>query len=320
MAERMLAMAIVSPGVAEPREVSRPVPGPGQIRVRVEGCGVCASNLGPWRGLPWLRYPLGPGVGGHEAWGTVEDAGDGAEALLGARVAVLGDAGWAEHVVADAATAVVLPPALDGVAFPGEAFGCALNVFARSGVVSGDTVAIVGVGFLGAALCRLASDAGATVIAVSRRASSLELARAHGAAHGVRMDDHARVLDEVGALTGGRMCDRVIEAVGLQGPLDLASELTAERGTLVIAGYHQDGPRQVNLQSWNWRGIDVVNAHERDPRVYAAGMRRAIAAVVAGRLDPRRLVTHSYPLEALGRALDDTAEKPLGFVKAVVIP
>jgi hypothetical protein len=54
---------------------------------------------------------------------------------------------------------------------------------------------------------------------------------------------------------------------------DLAGELCAERGRLVIAGYHQDGMRQVNVQLWNWRGIDVINAHERDPQAYVDGMR-----------------------------------------------
>ena len=77
-------------------------------------------------------------------------------------------------------------------------------------------------------------------------------------------------------LTDGRWCERVIEAVGLQWPLDLAGELTGERGRLVIAGYHQDGPRQVNMQLWNWRGIDVINAHERDPQRYVDGMRAAV--------------------------------------------
>ena len=45
----------------------------------------------------------------------------------------------------------------------------------------------------------------------------------------------------------------------------------ALRGKLVIAGYHQDGPRQVNMQLWNWRGLDVINAHERDPRALLDG-------------------------------------------------
>jgi hypothetical protein len=44
------------------------------------------------------------------------------------------------------------------------------------------------------------------------------------------------------------------------------AELTARGAGSIVAGYHQDGPRQVNMQLWNWRGLDVINAHERDPR------------------------------------------------------
>lgn len=55
-------------------------------------------------------------------------------------------------------------------------------------------------------------------------------------------------------------------------------------GRLVVAGYHQDGPRQVNMQDWNWKGIDMVNAHERDPAVHRQGLREAVAAVAGGRL------------------------------------
>lgn len=222
--------------------------------------------------------------------------------------------------MADATDTVILPDELSDLPFPGEAFGCAVNIFRRSRIQPGDVVAIVGVGFLGSALCRLASDRGAEVIAISRRTSSLELAKKCGAAHVVRMDDHHGIIEEIRTLTHGRMCARVIEAVGLQWPLDLAAELVGERGTLVIAGYHQDGPRQINLQQWNWKGIDVVNAHERDPATYVAGVRKAIFEILSGALDPRLLVTHVYPLEELARALDDTANKPEGFVKAVVVP
>lgn len=55
-------------------------------------------------------------------------------------------------------------------------------------------------------------------------------------------------------------------------------------GRLVVAGYHQDGPRQVNIQDWNWKGIEVVNAHERDPAVHRQGLREAVAAAAADRL------------------------------------
>jgi threonine dehydrogenase-like Zn-dependent dehydrogenase len=110
----------------------------------------------------------------------------------------------------------------------------------------------------------------------------------------------------------------VIEAVGLQWPLDLGGELTAERGRLVIAGYHQDGPRQVNVQLWNWRGIDVVNAHERDPCVYAEGIAGAVDLMKAGVIDPAPLYTHRFGLDELGRALELTHTRPDGFVKALV--
>jgi threonine dehydrogenase-like Zn-dependent dehydrogenase len=111
-----------------------------------------------------------------------------------------------------------------------------------------------------------------------------------------------------------------IEAVGKQGALDVAGEITGIRGRLVIAGYHQDGPRQVNMQLWNWRGLDVINAHERDPTVYVAGLRAAVEAVRAGRLDPRVLCTHEFPLEQLGAALDLTRDRPDGFLKAIIRP
>jgi threonine dehydrogenase-like Zn-dependent dehydrogenase len=194
-----------------------------------------------------------------------------------------------------------------------------MNIFRRALIAPGQTVAIIGIGFLGALLTRLASDAGARVIAISRRVSSLQLARDMGAEDVVVMDDHDRIIEEVRTLSGGRFCDRVIEAVGKQWPLDLAAELTCERGRLIIAGYHQDGPRQVNMQLWNWRGLDVVNAHERDPAVYAEGVREAVQAIASGRLDPSPLYTHRYTLDQLGLALDATRDKPDHFVKALVM-
>jgi threonine dehydrogenase-like Zn-dependent dehydrogenase len=214
----------------------------------------------------------------------------------------------------------VLPSALDGRPFPGEPLGCAMNIFRRAAIEPGQTVAIVGVGFLGALLTRLASDAGARVIGISRRPYSLEVARRMGAAETIPMASHEEIIAGVAELTAGAFCDRVIEAVGQQWPLDLAGELTRERGRLVIAGYHQDGPRQVNMQLWNWRGLDVVNAHERDPGVYVRGMREAVDAVASGRLDPDHLYTHTFSLDSLGEALDATRDRPDGFLKALVVP
>jgi threonine dehydrogenase-like Zn-dependent dehydrogenase len=319
--EFMRAAVLTGPGQVRIEAVPRPEPGPGQVRVRLEGCGVCASNLTPWAGPEWMRFPTQPGDLGHEGWGVVDAVGDGVEVVSeGDRVAALSYRAYAECDLAEAEAVVRLPDALDGQPFPGEPLGCAMNIFRRSRIEPGQTVAVVGIGFLGAILTRLAADVGARVIAISRRPFSLDVARAFGAAEVIPMEDHSAIIGQTKELTGGAFCDRVIEAVGKQGPLDLAAELTRERGRLIVAGYHQDGPRQVNLWLWNWRGLDVINAHERDPKVYLQGMREAVEAVASGRLDPRPLYTHRFPLERLGDALDATRDRPDGFLKALVIP
>src|SRR5205823_4014982 len=167
---------------------------------------------------------------------------------------------------------------------PGEPLGCAMNIFRRSNINKEDTVAIVGIGFLGALLTQLVSATGARVIAISRRQFARNLTKQMGASEIVTLDGHT--IERVTALTNGRFCNVVIECTGKQRPLELAGEITRERGRLVIAGYHQDGPRQINMQLWNWRGLDVINAHERDPRIYIDGIRQAVRAVEAGLLNP----------------------------------
>ena len=315
----MRAARLAGPGQIVMEEIAIPEPGAGEVRIRLEGCGVCASNLTPWAGAEWMQYPLEPGAMGHEGWGVVDALGDGVEGVrVGDRVAALSYKSYAEYDVAAADAIVPLPSVLDGKPFPGEPLGCAMNIFRRSGISAGQTVAIVGIGFLGALLTRLAADAGARVIAISRRPFSLDVAKEMGAHELIPMDDHWRIIERVKELTGGTFADRVIEAVGKQWPLDLAAEITKERGRLVVAGYHQDGPRQVNMQLWNWRGLDVINAHERDPQVYLDGIRAAVDAVASGRLDPSSLYTHSYALDELDRALDDTRDRPDGFLKALV--
>jgi NADPH:quinone reductase len=275
----MKAAVIEAPRTAGLAEIERPVPRAGQVLVRVEGCGVCGSSLPLWEGRNWFDYPCPPGAPGHEVWGTTED---------GRRVATLSTNGFAEWAVALEHELVELPEGLDGLPFPGEGLACAVNVVRRARIHRGQTVAVVGTGFLGTTCARLCRLAGAEVTEVPRG----------------------------GDVTGP--FDRVIEAAGTQSSLDAASRLVAEGGLLAIAGYHQDGPRTVDMQRWNWLGIDVVNAHERDPRTYVQAMREAVRLTLSGRLDVRSLVTHRYSLDDLGRAFAAASERPGGFLKAVV--
>ena len=200
-----------------------------------------------------------------------------------------------------------------------------MNIFRRCDIRAGQTVAIIGIGFLGALLTGLAKNAGARVIAISKRRWAVDLAATLGADESIQLDERCSVIHRVAALTGGSggydvsgFCNCVIECAGKQEALDLAGELCGVRGRLVIAGYHQDGLRQVNLQLWNWRGLDVINAHEREEAVYLHGMIEAIEAVRTGRLQPQMLYTHLFALDQLGDALDMARSRPAGFVKALI--
>jgi threonine dehydrogenase-like Zn-dependent dehydrogenase len=315
----MRASLLEAPGRAVLQTLPRPEPRDNQVRVRLEGCGVCGSNLAPWEGRPWFKYPLPPGEPGHEGWGIVDAVGPVVTTVRrGERVAVLAYHSFAEYDLAPEENLVPLPSSLDSLPFPGEALGCAMNVFARCEIRSGQNVAVVGVGFLGALLVQLAAKAGARVAALSRRPFALEMAKLFGAAECIPMDDHGRAVGRAREFSNDAGFDCVIEAAGLQWPLDVASEITKERGRLVIAGYHQDGPRQVNMQLWNWRGLDVINAHERDPKVYVTGMRAAVKAASEGGLNFAPLLTHRFPLDELGGALESMRLRPGNFMKAFV--
>ena len=93
-----------------------PVPQPSahEVRVAVEGSGVCASSLPVWQGRSWFQYPAAPGSPGHEGWGIIDAIGeDVADLRIGQRVAFLSNNAFAEHDLAPADGVVVLPESLD---------------------------------------------------------------------------------------------------------------------------------------------------------------------------------------------------------------
>jgi len=225
----MRAATLTQPRRFEVGALDLPDPGEGEVRIRVRGCGVCGSDMGPWKGLQGLAYPMPAGAPGHEVFGTVETLGRGVDNLA-----------------------------------PGQE--------------------------------RLGADEVLTY------------------------DDD--VYGRVDAASGGQKADVVFEATGQQKPLELAAELTRVRGRLIIAGYHQDGPRSVDMQLWNWRGLDVINAHERDPRIYRGGMEegvRLLSLPETGGLDLAPLITHTFPLAEINRAFAIAEERPAGFLKSLVM-
>ncbi len=320
----MRAAVLAAPRNFTVETVPVPEPGQGEMRLRLHGCGVCASNLPPWEGRPWFNYPYEPGVLGHESWGVVDAHGPevGPDApAIGTVVASLGTKAYAEYALVASHQVLPLPASLaNGAPFPGEPLACAVNIYERAAVPDEPTtIAVVGVGFLGALLIQMAVRRGHHVVAVAHRPWSQEAARRAGAQTVIADDgpgERWRAVEQVKEAVGDALCPIVIEATGKQDPLDLASELTGEMGRLVIAGYHQDGLRQVNMQLWNWRGLDVINAHERVLERYQTGMVKAVALAEQGIIDPAPLLTHALPLEQINDALVLTHDRPDGFLKA----
>src|ERR1044072_230769 len=196
------AAVISTPGRIDVDRVTFREPRAGEVRIQIEGCGVCASNLEVWKGKPWFEYPLEPGAPGHEAWGRIDAVGDDVTGLSpGARVAMLSSHGFAEYDFALASEVVLLPAALDDTPVPAEPLGCAINIFKRSMIQPGDVVAIIGIGFLGTLLTQLATNAGARVMALSHRNSSLILAERLGAAAMISTKERQQAVQSVELLT-----------------------------------------------------------------------------------------------------------------------
>src|SRR2546423_1344841 len=109
----MRAAIVEGPQKLRFENVKLPVPGRGEVRVKLQGCGVCASNLATWKGMPWTQYPTEPGALGHEGWGIIDAVGESVERFeIGDRVAAVSYHAYAEFDVASEAAVVKLPEEL----------------------------------------------------------------------------------------------------------------------------------------------------------------------------------------------------------------
>lgn len=293
---------------SETRSVPIPAVPEDGVLVKVRASGVCASELHTWEDGD--EFPLRLG---HEVAGEVVAVGAGVRDFRkGDRVTGLFHEGFAEYAVAPVDRVLPIPDDISYEAAFGEPLACAVSGARRTRVELGDRVAIVGLGFMGTLMLQLIRLKGPVeILGIDLRAD----ARRNGEKFGcttVAAPERISVPER-------QSFDVVIEATGTQDGLSLATLLTREHGVLSILGYHQGGPRSVDMKLWNFRALEVLNAHERRPDYRMDCMRRGLALAAAGRIELNSLPTHCFSLDEVDRGFAALSQKPENFIKSVIV-
>jgi D-arabinose 1-dehydrogenase-like Zn-dependent alcohol dehydrogenase len=249
-----------------------PQPGPGDVRVKVQACGVCHSDSLTKDGLfPNIAYPRIPG---HEVAGVVDAIGAGVKGWkFGDRVgvgwygghcgycdscrrgnfglclvdrAVTGisrDGGYAEYMVTPAVTLALIPDEVSAVdAGPLMCAGVTtFNSLRNSGVGPGEVVAVLGIGGLGHLGVQFAAKSGYKTVAIARGADKAELAKKLGA-HVYIDSDKQDVAAELLKLGGAKT---VLATATSADAMTAVFGGVAIDGKLMVLGV-PDGPVQVN--------------------------------------------------------------------------
>jgi propanol-preferring alcohol dehydrogenase len=259
---KMQAVQVARAGSLELVERDIPEPAPGEVRVRVEACGVCHSDSltveGQWPGVAFPRVP------GHEIAGVIDALGSGVAGWsVGQRVGIgwFGghcgycepcrrgwlidcrnlrvpgisyDGGYAEAVVAPADALAAMPEGIGAAdAAPLLCAGVTtFNALRNSGALPGDVVAILGVGGLGHLGVQFANKLGFRTVAIARGTDKEPLARKLGAHHFINSATQD-VAAELSRLGGARA---VLATVTNAKAMAATIDGLAVRGRLIVVG------------------------------------------------------------------------------------
>jgi threonine dehydrogenase-like Zn-dependent dehydrogenase len=256
--------------------------------------------------------------------GVVAGVGQGATQFReGDRVTGLFKGAYADLCLANEEILLPVPANVRNEAALGEPIACLVNAQRRTPVELADQVAVIGLGFMGLGMLQLLKLRGPSrIVAIDVREDAREAAKHFGADEVYHPSDlpDEFFLTRFSDWESDRGFQVVVEGSGTQPGLTLAGELVRAHGVLSILGYHQGGPRQVDVGMWNWKAIDVVNAHVRRRADLMESMRIGLELSARGLLDIGALVTHRYGLDEVDLAYGALEAKPPGFLKAVVNP
>jgi L-iditol 2-dehydrogenase len=339
----MKAVRLEATGQLHLRDVERPAPGPGDLLVRVEACGICGTD----RHLLLGEFPSSPPVTlGHEFTGTVAEIGTGVSGFaIGTRITgdpniacgrcdhcrrgrvnlcrnlraigIHRDGGFAEYVIVPQAQAFVLPDDLDPVhgAFC-EPLACCLHGVDLAGIATGSSVVVLGGGVIGLLTVQLARLAGATkVVLVTRSADKRRLAESLGATDTIDPSGGnilATLTAAGGLLPGG--ADVVIECAGVTETIEQAPTLVRSGGTVVILGVMPQGAK-VTIEPFDllFREITLIGSFI-NPFTHS----RAAELIGSGTIRVEPLISRRIGLGEAAEAI--TAPARPGEIRALVMP
>ncbi|MBW5423162.1 alcohol dehydrogenase catalytic domain-containing protein [Streptomyces sp. BG9H] len=280
-----------------------PEPGPLEVLVRVRACTVCNRSDLAYYHYYGLREHCAQGCYGHEIAGVVEAVGPGVTRVApGQRVFVRTPltTGYAEFALAREIAVGALP---DAVPFEQGAILqlLPLAVHATRGVRLGDRVAIVGQGPVGLMALRMAALRGAShLTAVDLDDWRLERSALLGADSTRRVDGSAAQLADVGA-----DFDVAVDAVGTPTTLNACVGLVRQNGLVVMLGtHHVDTHVTVDLVTWERKGLRVHSSAEPVDTARAEAMRTAERLSGTRELHLPEILTHTYALEELPKAME----------------
>lgn len=309
---------VVAPRTSEIVEIADPIAGPGQVLIDVLACGVCTSDVTPWREKGTAGNPIRLG---HEMVGRIAALGSPGSAWnVGDVVTGLGSPGFAERAVLDENVILRVPAGIDPAYALGEPLACLEEALGRCNLTPDSRVAIVGLGFMGLGLVQLVRRlAPAILVGVDPSAD----ARAHGLANGADEVYHSDELPAAYNTDTGRggdlRFDLVIEATGVTPGLEVAGSLVRPYGTMCIVGYHHAGTAKLDMNLW-YKAVTVVNGFSPDRRRTMQAMARGLELVGTGAFDYGRLITHRFGLDQVDAAYELMLEHGADFVKSVIVP
>lgn len=300
------------PSGVEVVEADEPTPGEGEVVVEVRALGMSFPDLLLSSGRYQLR-PEPPFQLGVDFAGVVREAPAGSGFAAGDRVAcVLPYGGGADVVALGPESVFPLPDAMSfeqGAALPMNYLTAQFALATRAGVRGGETVLVHGAaGGVGTASIQVAKGYGARVVAVVSTPEKAEVARAAGADEAVLVDGFLGAVKEV---TDGRGVDVVVDVVGGDLMTDSLRSL-APLGRLLVVGFTAGAIPEVRVNRLLLNNIDVRGVGWGAYAMGRPGFMRAqwdelVPMMEAGVVAPP--VGTTYPLEDVGRALTDMAER-----------